>query len=134
MRAVWFCMANPLWCRDAKPNKGELAILRQVMKLPPSKPLANHQKAQVSKFRYYLAKQSGTVIPFLKAVEWTSPQVCVMNSRRCPEASTPVYIFVALQRIVFSHRVAHTHGRDQCQVSVPIPSMNADQIPISSPQ
>lgn len=62
-------------CRDAKPNKGELAILRQVIKLPPSKPLANHQKAQVSKFRYYLAKQSGTIIPFLKAVEWTNSQV-----------------------------------------------------------
>lgn len=64
-----------LWCRDAKPNKGELAILRQVIKLPPSKPLANHQKAQVSKFRYYLAKQSGTIVPFLKAVEWTNSQV-----------------------------------------------------------
>lgn len=61
--------------RDAKPNKGELAMLKQALSLPPSRPLANHHKAQLSKFRYYLSGQPGTILPFLKAVEWSSDQV-----------------------------------------------------------
>ena len=63
-------------CRDAKPNKTELALLKQALSLPPSRPLANHHQAQLSKFRYYLAAQPGTLLPFLKAVEWSSAQVC----------------------------------------------------------
>jgi hypothetical protein len=71
-------------CRDAKPNKAELALLKQALGLPPSRPLANHHKAQLSKFRYYLSTQPGTILPFLKAVEWSSTQVCTCTLLASP--------------------------------------------------
>jgi hypothetical protein len=62
-------------CRDAKPNKDELAALRNILSLPMTRHLSTHQKTQISKFRYFLAGQRNTIIPFLKSVNWNSDQV-----------------------------------------------------------
>lgn len=45
------------------------------MSLPPTRSLTTHQKTQISKFRYSLAGQRNTIIPFLKSVNWGSDQV-----------------------------------------------------------
>lgn len=73
-------------CRDVKPNKDERAALRAILSLPPTRPLTTHQKTQISKFRYSLASQRNTIIPFLKSVNWGSDQVrqTIMRSGSCP--------------------------------------------------
>jgi hypothetical protein len=65
--------------RDAKPNKDDLLLLKVVAGLPPARPLSIHQKTQISKFRYYLARQSNTVILFLKSVDWGTEEASVLS-------------------------------------------------------
>jgi hypothetical protein len=50
-------------------------LLKALTNLPPARPLTILQKTQVSKFRYYLAGQANTVIPFLKSVDWSNEEV-----------------------------------------------------------